>query len=65
MRELNTNEVLLVSGGDQVNDYDTMSFACFASWVFFGISPVFGGATIASAVFSVMTNCSGGGGGDS
>lgn len=58
MRELNSYEIIQVSGGDQANDYDTMSFACFASWVFFGVSPFFGGATIASAAFSVVTNCS-------
>lgn len=59
MRVLSSKEIMQVSGGDQVNDYEAMSFACFASWVYFGISPLFGPAHIASSVFSVITNCSG------
>jgi hypothetical protein len=57
MRELNTKEIVQVSGGSQ-SGYDTMSFPCFASWVFLGVSPAFGIGAIASAGFSVITNCS-------
>jgi hypothetical protein len=54
MRELSSQEVMLVGGGSPPQ---TMDVGCFAAMVYLGISPFFGPGAIVSAVFSVVTAC--------
>ncbi|OFE13765.1 hypothetical protein PHACT_11990 [Pseudohongiella acticola] len=58
MRELNSKEVGIVSGGGD-GPPATMGTGCFSAMVFIGISPLLGPAGMIGAAFNALGACEG------